>query len=614
MCGIYGTTLKYDKKTLNTKLELIKFRGPDHTGLKTYTATSDVQVTLGHVRLSIIDLDARSNQPFEYNDNLSIVFNGEIYNYRELKTRFLGDVTFRTESDTEVICAMYERFGSDCVKYFNGMFAYVIFDKKKNILIGARDRLGKKPFYYWLSDEGFEFSSQLKSILYGNNFNIDDLARKFYLLQGVIPDPYTPLQEIKKLRAGQCFTYDLTTHGFHIQQYWDIHTNSCGYLPPKSYEEAKETIRELLYDSIRLRLNANVPVGTFLSGGIDSSLVCAIVSDFNKDLCAYTAQYENKSFDESDFAATTAKHLNIPIKRCECSGQNLLNIFHDYLDYFDEPYADDSLIPSALVAQEARKDVTVILGGDGGDELFYGYSKYEWTRNRLLQYKKPYWFRKLATPYFRYKGGAHEVFQATQRNYSDVYRSLGMFCYTMNGAELFDRLEIARMQPDGEYLENEKRGILAYSDYDMKTFMNAVNMKVDRATMRCSMELRSPLMDYRIAEYSRLLPYEYMFGGGLGKKRILKDILFEKIPRKMLERPKKGFVPPAKDWFRNELRQEMTDICSATNVSRILPEVNADRFLRLRDSFLSGENDNIRMIFSIYSYIKWFFHYASSHK
>ena len=606
MCGIFGTTRCYERSIIKKKLELMNFRGPDHTGMEVIRTPDGETLTLGHVRLSIIDLDSRSNQPFVYTDDISIVFNGEVYNFLELKKQYLCDVTLRTESDTEVICAMYEKYGLDSVKLFNGMFAFVIYDRRKNIMVGARDRLGKKPFYFWHEGRNFEFASQPKVIKYANDFHIDATARQFYLLQGVIPDPYSPFEEVKKLRAGECFTFNLASGKLDIQTYWDVDTNSCGFTAPKSYDEAKQMVKDLLFDAVRLRLNANVPVGTFLSGGIDSSLICAIVSKFNKDLCAYTAGFDNQQFDESHFAVDVARSLGVPIKVCPCTGDDLMKVFNDYITYFDEPFADDSLIPSSLVAEKARQDVTVILGGDGGDELFYGYPKYEWTKARLHQYKKPYWLRKLFRPYFMHKGGEVEVMQSTQHDYADVYRSLGMFCYDMGGAEKFDRITLGKQQPDMKYLQNKQRGILAYSDYDMKTFMNAVNQKVDRATMRCSMELRSPIMDYRVVEYSRLLPYAYMINGDLGLKRILKDILYEMVPRDLLDRPKRGFVPPTKDWFRGELKEELLDIVSHDNIKQLIPELDADKFIPLRNDFVKGKEINSRMLFTIYTYIMWY--------
>lgn len=606
MCGIFGTTLRYSPEIVHRKLELMKFRGPDYTGVHKISTPSGVPVTLGHVRLSIIDLDARSNQPFQYNDDISIVFNGEVYNYKELKKLFLSDVTFRTESDTEVICALYEKYGLDSVRYLNGMFAYVIYDRRKNIMVGARDRLGKKPLYYWHADKGiFEFASQVKVIHYNNEFHISPLSRQLYLLHGYIPDPYCIFSEVKKLRAGEYFIYSLDTGKLDINSYWNIFTNSCGFLPPKSYEEAKSVVKDLLFDSVRLRLNANVPVGMFLSGGIDSSLVCAIVSKINKNICAYTIGFDNKEYDESSYAVGVAKSLGIPIKVNICRGKEQQQIFDDYINYYDEPFSDPSMVPSSLVAQKARQDVTVVLGGDGGDELFFGYEKYNYIIPRLRQYKKPYWLRKVAAPYFLWKKGKREMIFATQRDYADVYRSEGIFCYDLAGAEKFNRLELAKAIPDRELIRKD-RGILAYSDYDIKFFLNAMNQKVDRATMRSSLELRSPIMDYRIAEYTRLLPFDYLYQPELQLKSMLKDILFDFVPRHLLDRPKKGFTPPTKDWFEVSLSSTYSQIVNFKDLSERLPELDTNKFFRIHNKFLNGYGVNPWMFWTILTYMNWY--------
>ena len=605
MCGIYGTTLRYERQVVEHKLKLMNFRGPDYTGIREFTPLPDVKLTLGHVRLSILDLDARSNQPFVFNDDISIVFNGEIYNYVELKRQYLGDVALKTESDTEVICAMYEKFGPDCVSYFNGMFAYVIYDHKKNILVGARDRLGKKPFYYWHTAHGFEFASQIKVIQYGNQLKIDELSRKFYVLQGYIPDPYCIYEGVKKLRAGQQLVYHLDSNRLDVKNYWNIFDNTCGFTAPKSFEEAKDTVKQLLFDSVRMRLRADVPVGIFLSGGIDSSLTSAIVSKVNSNICAYTIGFDNPRYDESKYAKAVAESLGIPIKVSMCIGNDQQKIFDDYIDYYDEPFCDPSMIPSSLVAQKAREDVTVVLGGDGGDELFFGYEKYEYIMARLNQYKKPYWLRKMASPYFLLKKGHRDMVYATQRDYADVFRSEGIFVYDFGGAEKFDRLALARLLPDRDVFKKE-RGILAYTDYDMKFFMNAVNQKVDRATMRCSLELRNPIMDYRIAEYSRLIPKEYMYTSDLKLKSILKSILYDFVPRKLLDREKQGFMPPTNDWFRGSLKAKLLDVVTEENVKCLLPELDAYKLIHLRDEFMDGKDMDARRFWAVYNYINWY--------
>lgn len=611
MCGIFGTTLRYSSEVIERKLELMNFRGPDHTGIKEFDASSELKLTFGHVRLSILDLDARSNQPFVYNENISIVFNGEVYNYKELKSQYLSDVILRTTSDTEVICAMYEKFGKACVNYLNGMFAYVIYDSKNKILVGARDRLGKKPFYYWHTSRGFEFASQLKVVQYGHQLEVDELSRQFYVLQGYIPDPYCILKGVRKLRAGQQLIYHLENNQLEICNYWNIFDNTCGFTVPKSFDEAKETVRDLLFDSVKKRLRADVPVGIFLSGGIDSSLTSAIVSKINHNICAYTIGFDNARYDESQYAKNVAKSLGIPIKVSMCVGEDQQQIFDDYINYFDEPFCDPSMIPSSLVAQKAREDVTVVLGGDGGDELFFGYEKYEYIMARLRQYQKPYWLRKLASPYFLWKKGYTDMVYATQRDYADVFRSEGIFVYDFGGAEKFNRLKLARLLPDYDIFHKE-RGALAYSDYDMKFFMNAVNQKVDRATMRCSLELRNPIMDYRIAEYSRLIPFEYMYTPTLKLKSILKSILFDMVPEKMFNREKQGFMPPTNDWFRGSLKSKLLDVITERNVRELLPELDVERFISLRDEFMSGREMDARRFWAVYTYINWYKKYMKS--
>lgn len=610
MCGIFGTTRNYAQDVVKHKLELMKFRGPNFTGVKEFMISSESKLTLGHVRLSILDLDARSNQPFDFNSNISIVFNGEVYNYKELTTQYLSNVFLRTTSDTEVICAMYEKYGIDCVKYFNGMFAFVIYDRTKNILFGARDRLGKKPFYYWYTNKGFEFASQIKVIKYANKMDIDDLSRKFYILQGYIPDPYSIFRDVKKLRAGQHFVYHLDSNNLEINNYWNILDNTCGFSVPKSFDEAKDTVKELLFDSVRIRLRADVPIGIFLSGGIDSSLTSAIVSKINSNISAYTIGFDNADFDESRYAKAVADSLGVPIKISLCNGDDQQQIFDDYVEYFDEPFCDPSMIPTSLVAQKARQDVTVVLGGDGGDELFWGYKKYEYIQQRLEQYKKPYWLRKIASPFFLLKRGWQDMVYSTQKDYADVFRSEGIFVYNFKGAEKFDRIKTASLLPDREIFNNS-RGILAYSDYDMKFFMNAVNQKVDRATMRCSLELRNPIMDYRVAEYSRLIPFEYLCTPDLKLKSILKSILYEMVPRQLLDRPKRGFTPPTNDWFRDSLKDKMLDVITGKNIQDLLPELDVNKYISLRDDFLSGKDLDARMFWSIYTYINWFEHYIN---
>lgn len=603
MCGIYGTTRMYSQDQICKKLDLIRFRGPDAQGVARYNLHNG-QLTIGHVRLSIIDLDARANQPFEYSPHTAIVFNGEIYNYAELKTQCLADCSFRTNGDTEVLCAMYEKYGAGMLKYLNGMFAFVIYDKKKNVLFGARDRLGKKPFYYWFDEGEFEFASQPSSIVFGNKFEIDDRARTYYFFGNYIPDPYCIYKGIKKLRAGQFFTYRLDGHDLRIENYWDIYYNSCQFEIPKCFEEAKDTLKYLLEDSVRMRLKADVPVGIYLSGGIDSSLVAALVAKENKQVTSYCIGYNDTKFDESGYAKAVAEHVGIPFKCFQCEGRDLLAMMKDYTRYFDEPFGDDSLIPSSLVAKKASESVKVVLGGDGGDELFHGYPRYQQfaTLDRLYRIPFPIRF-----------ASSHLLHKITKRNatralrYRDVNDAIlaTSTVHDYYGAEEYNPLVVAKTLPDIEYLRKE-RGLLMYSDFDMKHYLNSNgNTKTDRANMRFSLELRSPIMDYRIAEYSRLLPYEYLYDKDLGGKSILRSILYDMVPREIMERPKMGFSTPVERWLKTDLRDVFHDTVSYESVKNEIPELNVMRILKLRDDFLSGDSRKFYIMWVIFNYLNW---------
>ena len=607
MCGIHGSTFRYSDDCINRKLSSMNFRGPDFQSFKRYHFAKDKELILGHVRLSILDLDTRSNQPFDYNDRISIVFNGEVYNFEELKSTHLQGVSLRTTSDTEVICALYDKYGQKCVELLNGMFAFVILDKSKGELFGARDRLGKKPFYYRWNSDGFEFASQAEPIRIGNSFNIDEQARAFYLFDGYIPDPYCIWKELKKLRAGQKFTYNIASNKLEISAYWDLFSNSCGFQRPTSYNEAKETVYDLLNDAVKIRLRADVPIGMFLSGGIDSSLTSAIIAKHNHNITAYSIGFNNAAYDESAHAKAVADALGVPIMIRKCEGEEMLDAFNGFHTFYDEPFADFSAIPSSLLAKVTRKNVTVAIGGDGGDEIFYGYSTYSKLaeKEQLYQYL-PYAVRKGIYSVAHLFSDSHYVELFKFKDLRDQFICRGGYGDFKDAAK-FDPYALAHQLPDIGYI-NEERGLLSYSDYDMKHYMNScINTKTDRATMRYSLELRSPLMDYRLAEYSRLLPLEYMFDKRNGGKKILKDILYNIVPREILERPKHGFAAPVGEWFRSSLKEQFVDVINKNDIIYYCPELDADKLIDYRDKFLRSEKDTLceTSFFKLFIYLQW---------
>lgn len=601
MCGIFGTTFQYEGKIIQRKLEVFKFRGPDNTGIKVFNAPF-CTLTLGHNRLSIIDLDIRANQPFIYNDDISIVFNGEIYNYIELKKQYLKDVKFITTSDTEVLCAMYVKFGKECVHLLNGAFAFVIYDKKNQKLFGCRDRLGKKPFYYYHTDKGFEFASQLFPICIGNTFTISELSRTYYFATQYIPDPFSIFNEVKKIPAGNYFEYSLENHTLNINKYWDIYSNSCGYKAPKTYEEALEVVDNLMYDAVNKRLIADVKVGTFLSGGIDSSLITAYASKIQPNIQAFSVGFNESDFDESFYSKSVSEYLSVDYNHVICTSKDAIDVLYNLQYYYDEPMGDFSAIPTSLIAQVAKKGVTVVLSGDGGDEMFFGYERYL----RYASYQSIYKFPKIIRfPFsflFDILGKRRLALSLRLNNVKELYMNRRKFFE----GELFDALKVQQSMSEYAYLTNNNNLLKAFTDFDIKTLMNyAYNTKIDRASMRSSLELRTPFMDYRIVEYSRLLPIEYVYTKEIGQKRILRDLLYRDIPRKLFERKKMGFSLPLGDWFRGDLKAMVLDLINEDSL-KLIPEYNAKIMIQARDNHLNGKENHTALLWLVLNYLMWY--------
>ncbi|WP_411032157.1 asparagine synthase (glutamine-hydrolyzing) [Spongiimicrobium sp. 3-5] len=605
MCGIYGTTIRYEEHQIEAKLKRTSFRGPDKLDWKTIPNPNG-QVTLGHNRLAIIDLDPRSNQPFNYEDQVEVVFNGEIYNFKEVRKTLEADgYTFRTSSDTEVLCAAYLKYGEACVEHLNGMFAFVIYDQKKQQLFGARDRLGQKPFHYYHDGRNFEFSSQLSSIqLFNNNLSISRKSIVEYLKWGNVPDPFSIFNEVKKLRAGYYFTYDLNTGQFEDHQYWDIdYKNKPSYTG--SYNEALEELEDILKDAVHTRMFADVPVGVFLSGGIDSSLMSAIASKTTPtQIKTFSVKFNEKGFDESAYAQQVADHLQTDHHVIECNYDEGLELIDSFSYYYDEPFADPSAIPTLLLAKYTRKKVTVALSGDAGDEIFIGYHRYNWMRKVLGMYAMPKGLRKFSAslvglaPHYRLKTIAKGL------NYDRLEH---LYLAILTGVDLSwieDEWDYDNL-PDKEYLfHNNKNLFERISDFDSKAYLNwDINTKVDRATMAFSLESRSPLMDHRVIELANKLPTEFKFQPG-NQKRILKDLLYKHVPEKIFQRPKAGFTMPFREWFRKELKEFVLTELDREGLTTI-PGINVDKTLKMINQHMDGSWNHYPLIWKLLVLKQW---------
>jgi asparagine synthase (glutamine-hydrolysing) len=599
MCGIYGSFNKsYTDNTIRQKLKTIAHRGPDASQFARYPNG----LVLGHNRLSIVDLDERSNQPFIYNNSIHIVFNGEIYNFLELKKRLYTEGSlFSTTSDTEVVCAAYLAYGERCVEHFNGMFSFVLYDEKQQKLFGARDRLGKKPFFYSIDNQSFEFASALNPITFGNKKNdLDERAVSQFLLTGYAAEPRSIYQNIQKLEAAHTFSYDLSTHQFSTKQYWEINETAPF---EGSYSEAKRLLHNTLRDAVEKRMIADVPLGVFLSGGVDSSLISGIAQDLRNGIQTFSVKFNETGFDESPYARAVAKHLGTNHVEIPCNYAEGIALIEQMPQFFQEPFGDSSAIPSMLLAKHTRKHVTVALTGDAGDESFLGYERYERIQRRVGMMQIPHFLRRSAasiielSPNLRHKSIAKGIaFPTIEALYE---AQAGM----VDREHLHD-LSLADTPEHRGFLFSNKHLMERVSDYDLKTYLNGdINTKVDNATMAFSLEARAPLMDYRIVEFARSLPTDFKFKDGIGK-RILKDILYEYVPKAIFDRPKAGFAMPFSHWFRGELKSYLLDTLTTENLSKI-PNLNVKVAQNRMESHLKNASNQQHLIWNLLVFVNW---------
>ncbi len=598
MCGIYGSTLMYSDDIIRQKLALINFRGPDYSQF-----IRSKGLILGHNRLAILDLDHRSNQPFTY-QHLKIVFNGEIYNYQSIKDELISKgFIFKTTSDTEVICAAYLAYGADCLVHFNGMFSFVIYDESKNELFGARDRLGKKPFYYCLYGKSFEFASQCSQIKHGRNLTVDQQATQEYFIWGYVPEPRSIWKEIKQLKAGHFFKFKLDTDSLKITKYWDIDQNR-GETISNNYSEAKAQLKLLINDAVKIRMHADVPLGVFLSGGIDSSLIAAVAAQHKERVKTFSIKFNEKGFDESEYAKKVADQLNTEHHIIHCDYTEGIDLINNFSTYYDEPFADSSAIPTMLLSKYTKKKVTVALSGDGGDEAFMGYTRYKWFKMVNYLFHLPFPLRK-------------SMGALVQLSPNYVHKLVGMGIAEKDIETLYIKM-LGGLE--NSWIANPEKGLNhcydhifkqknqsiteKFSAFDIKTYLNGdINTKVDRASMAFSLESRAPLMDYRIMDFARNTPAHFKYQNG-NQKRILKDVLYDYLPPHLFDRPKSGFTMPFKDWFKNELKEYVLDNLSKSELEKI-PGINVPRTLEIIQEHMTGKWNRYPQIWKLLVFAQW---------
>lgn len=581
MCGIVGAYLfntKPEAHFLEKALHELRFRGPDSNGIYTHEHCSIAQA-----RLSIIDTTQAAKQPMtDESGRYTIVFNGEIYNYATIKKEFQANgVHFKTESDTEVLLYAYIHRGADCIKEFIGFFAFVIYDAQEQSIFAARDRFGIKPFLYSHTDTHFFFASEMKALCQlPIDKNIDTDALFSYLQMNYIAGPKSIFASVKKLLPGHYLTID--KYGkLHIQAYYNI-----SY--PKqhntiSYEEAKKKLYELVHESIKLRMVADVPLGAFLSGGVDSSIVVATASKHKEKLNTFSIGYKDEPyFDETKYATMVAKQYNTEHTVFSLSNEDMFEHLNDILDYIDEPFADSSAIAVYILCKMTRKKVTVALSGDGGDEVFAGYNKHMalW---RSKQQSVLNTFVKVGTPLWKL------LPKSRNGAISNRIRQLERFGIGMqlNDAERYWRwcsfmdeedaatMIISKFQHNPntykdykDYFTQHTNTHQRFDDFllsDMHLLLpNDMLTKVDLMSMANSLEVRVPLLDHRIVDFAFGLPTSYKIDAHQ-KKKILKDAFRHELPAIIFDRPKHGFEVPLLKWFKTGLYDMIyNDLLSAS--------------------------------------------------
>ncbi|MBW3545242.1 MAG: asparagine synthase (glutamine-hydrolyzing) [Bacteroidetes bacterium] len=576
MCGIAGfiSSEKVEQSSLRTALSCLSHRGPDADGLY---FNERVNVGLGHRRLSILDLSEAANQPMtSASGRWVIIFNGEVYNFKEIAREL--KVPLRTTSDTEVILEAYAAWGPAFVNRLNGMFSMAIYDKKEETLFLCRDRMGIKPIYYYQDDSLFAFASELKALdtmpELKDRISLNYGAVLSFLHLGYVPAPDSIYKEIKKFPQG-CTTLLRAGEKIAFYQYWDpkekIATETFA-----DEQQAVNLLHEKLKESVSKRLISDVPYGTFLSGGIDSSLVTAIASKLAPErLNTFSIGFEESAFNESKYANAVAKYLGTNHHEFILSEKDAVALVCEILPTYDEPFADSSAIPTMLVSKMASQQVKMILTGDGGDELFMGYGMYAWAErlqkpwikasgpllNAVLRHSPVNRHKRAAALFQLPFGGAIEDHIFSQEQYLFSNRELQQDLLKPTVANYFSYKGMTA--PARTLSPAEQQAF-----FDLTYYLpDDLLVKVDRASMKWGLECRVPLLDYEVVEFAlNIAPHLKMHPEGA--KHLLKQVLYQYIPRAYFDRPKWGFSIPLAKWLRNDLKSLLLEILSPDNLAR----------------------------------------------
>ncbi len=636
MCGINGIiSYSSSREELDKKISLMNnsiiHRGPDSEG-----KIIEEGIGLGFRRLSIIDLSSNGDQPMTSSSGrYSIVFNGEIYNFPVLKKNLLKDfkISFKGTSDTEVLLYMIEKYGMDkALQNIQGMYAFAIYDRNKNQIHLCRDRLGEKPLYYSLIDHQLYFSSELKPIIniLKRSLSLDVDNINFFINKSYFPEGLSVFKEVQKVLPGTIITFNLDktkVTSSSVSTYWNFNeiVNESLNNPVEDYVHTKKSLDDLLNIKVKERMISDVPLGAFLSGGYDSSLIVALMQKHSMNkVKSFSIGFNSEVHNEAEDSKLISQYLGTDHRELYVSDKELLETIYRLPSIYSEPFADSSQIPTVLLSDLTKTEVTVSLSGDGGDEIFGGYGRY-FLGQRVINSlgKVPYPLRRIlkkgkVIDNFLTKGVSKAVLQNSVSNFPQKFRKLNHIFDFQNESDLYERLSTFR----NDYLQEELRQPLSSSkiwdldlSYSEKAMMQDtidylpgdILKKVDQAGMSASLETRIPFLDHEIISYAWRIPFNYKYRNGSGKF-ILKDIAHNYIPKHLLDRPKKGFDIPLNSYLRNELKDYSSETINSarSDLNHIFNFENIDLSY---NKHLSKEEDNSNLLWNATSFFAWYNEY-----
>jgi asparagine synthase (glutamine-hydrolysing) len=616
ICGIVDRRGSIDREVLARMTAAIRHRGPDDEGFYVTPDESATAVGLGFRRLSIIDLDS-GNQPISNEDGtVWVVFNGEIYNFQPLRAELEArGHRFATTTDTEVIVHLYEEMGPSCVERLNGMFAIALWDERRQLLVLARDRFGKKPLYYADVRGSLLFASELKSLiehpLCPTELDFDALSR--YLAFEYVPTPYSIFAGVRKLPGGHVLRFE--DGRASIERYWDLRLRADE--PARSDEEYVEEFRERLREAVRRRLISDVPLGAFLSGGIDSSSVVAMMVDTlpASAVKTFSIGFAERSFDESAHARRVAAHFGTDHHEEVFTPEVMLDLLPTVIDWLDEPFGDASILPTFLLSRFTREHVTVALGGDGSDELLAGYPTFQADRLARL-YRVPRLLHSnviipladrlpVSTTNFSLDFKLKRFLRAAAAQ-DDVRHPIWLGSFTPS-----EQAALLVGMPSDPFAD-QRRTLAAGSGDHLarliylyaKTYLqDDILVKVDRASMACSLEVRAPFLDLDLVEFLGRVPSRLKLRR-FDTKHLLKRAMGDVLPPGIATRPKKGFGIPVGEWFKGRLREELQEELSTERIRRqgLFQPVEVQRLL---SEHLSGRRDHRKPLWTLFTFQLW---------